>query len=654
MIANGGRCRIITSVQVDNETYAALEESRKRPEEAILDLPYSFNDSALLQGQLEKDYYSLFVALLKSGSIELKIAVTANNGGILHEKIGIVEDEEGKALSFSGSNNETVHGWAVNTEEFKVFPEWDISTAEFYKQDKNKFEDYWNDRVKSVRIVEIDDALKEKVFNVGAIDYDVNRLIGSISDQESGHAAGVDLAVGVGKVADRNLRAYQLAAIDHWKESDYVSIFEMATGTGKTFTSINALQSFKKDKGFLHCIIVVPLVTLVEQWKTDIASNISDVLVITASSANNNWKRDLRSLNISYQLGNEADFIVITTYATFSSEVFKSFVDSCPDDVVLVTDEMHNLVTNAGLKSATNPNYKYKLGLSATPTRLWKQEESALALSLFGNKPYVYSLEKAIENDFLVPYSYFISPVYLTVEEYEEYATLSKEISKLSAYHKSDEPSSAYSMALTKRAKIKKQAENKLHSLDNLVKKLRKFDLLKNTLIYVDSNAFLGLVQLLLTENHIKSTKFTGSETLEERIRTIEQLRAHKIDAIIAIKCLDEGVDIPSASNGIFLSNNTDPREYVQRLGRVLRRDDKSGKQQANVYDYIVLPPSNVDRGETIGRNLVKGELIRANFFKSLCLNQQEVSQTIGSIMDNYGYYFEEDELSYNQQEETI
>jgi len=650
MISNGGKIRLITSIQVDPETYRALDESRHSLTDAVRATNYE--DSEKLQNDLEKDYYTLFKTLLRDGILELRIAVSASDIGILHEKIGLVTDTTGKSLSFSGSNNETVYGWTKNVEEFKIFPGWEISTARFYQHDREKFDNYWNNNEKSIKVYEIDGAFKHNIFKLNELTENTENLVNRIEHYQNAKDEVNNTEV-ESKTASRELRDYQIEAINHWESSDYISIFEMATGTGKTFTSISALSHQRKQNGFLHCVVVVPLVTLVEQWKNDIASIIPDIAITVAAGSNHSWRSDLNSLSINRTLGNDADYIVITTYSTFSSEIFRDFINTTDNDITLVTDEMHNLVTDAGLVSAQNSNFKYRLGLSATPTRLWKQDESAMARKLFGNDPYLFSLERAISENFLVPYSYFIKPVFLTEGEYLDYQTLSKQISKLASYGDDSSSSQGYAMALTKRARIKKQAENKLYALELLVNTLRSDDNISSTLMYVDSNKFLTDVQNLLTKTHIKSSKFTGSESLQLRLDTINNLRNRNIDVIIAIKCLDEGVDIPSAINGIFLSNNTDPREYVQRLGRVLRRDDLGGKKEARVFDYLVLPPPETDRSDAVARNLVKGEVIRATFFKNLATNKYDVGSNLGEILDNYGYFFEPDELSYDQGKET-
>lgn len=645
MFVNGGKMRLITSIEVDQKIFESLNTSNDLTTQIIE--KYKIPDDPLeLKTELEKNYYSLFISLLKLGVIELKIALTVNGTGILHEKIGIIHDSEGMMLSFSGSNNETVYGWTQNIENFKVFPEWEESSKGYFNDDFNKFEKYWNGSSEKIIILSLDEALKQKIFKNYEQPKDVSELIEAIKLKERLEYKS--------PTHTRELRDYQKLAIEHWKDQQYISIFEMATGSGKTFTSLKALNHFKKTNGYLRCVLVVPLVTLVEQWENEVRSLVDGVTIINATGANSKWRSDFRKISQSAMLGTDDDFILITTYSTFSTQDFRDLVNSYPkNELILIADEMHNLVTENNINTASSDKFKYRLGLSATPTRLWKQDESSIVRNLFGGKSFVYSLADAIKSKALVEYVYQAVPIHLTEEEFDDYLDLSKQASRLShfASNKSKGPNPLATI-LTKRAIIKKQAENKFFALNQLIDTLKKRGDFQNALIYVDSNSSLTNVQLILTEKHIKSSKFTGDESLNQRNKVIKSLYSKQIEAIIAIKCLDEGVDIPSATIGIFLSNNTDPREYVQRLGRVLRRHEPTNKNLAYVFDFIVLPPTTVGSDNSVARNLVKTEVRRIKFFEELAKNENEVREELGSILDKFGYYFETDELTgYNDDE---
>lgn len=665
LISTGGKIRLISSVQVDDRTYELISsENYKFGDDFLEDF-----DLDTIRSEIENDYLSVFAWLYKNGQLEMKIAITNREKSMLHQKIGIITDSDCDSISFSGSNNETPNGWRHNIEQFKVFKSWNPHTTTFYESDREEFDTLWNDLSMRAKVISVDIAIKEKLVQKiekrrkGNIKDVVDRIklrehinsprITFAHGQDSHFFEGINKHDRSSERPKRNLRPYQEEAIKKWVSNGYKYIFEMATGSGKTFTALSGLQRFKNDKGFVRCLIVVPLLTLVEQWEAEVKSTLGPISTIVADGSNPQWRSDVRRLAQAARLGNDSDFVIVTTYSTFSTQDFRDLMDGFPnEDVILLADEMHNLVTENSIKSASSNKFKYRLGLSATPTRLWKPEESTVTRRLFGGESFVYSLGDAINDKALVEYEYHALPVHLTEGEYEEYESLSREASKLSHYASDSKGASPLARVLTRRAIIKKQAENKFVLLEQLIDKLRDSGTFNHSLIYVDSNPSLETVQKILTKKFIKSSKFTGEESSETRNSVIKSLDLEMIEAIVAIKCLDEGVDIPSAKNGIFLSNNTDPREYVQRLGRVLRRHDGSNKNVAHVYDFLVLPPQSVSTSNTIARNLVKSELIRAKFFEKLAKNSTDVNSELGNMLDIYGFYFEPEELMRHNTEE--
>lgn len=650
LISNGGKIRILTSVQVSSETYDAIIKSGDMNEGAFREADLNMDE---LLNELQKDYLRIFMYLYKIGLLEMKIAVLKNSSGILHQKIGIVRDRGGNAISFSGSNNETIGGILNNIEEFKVFRNWTIASSPYFASDESKFDKYWSDDVEGIKVVGIGSAIRDKLLSVVDVPDDVTAVIERIRKQEREQEKESN---GQEELPSRSLRDYQIDAINHWINNGYKSIFEMATGTGKTFTAISALKTFREKNSYLRAVVVVPLTTLSVQWKEDIKKVIPDITILNTST-DPRWKDELNNLSLSRKLGRNTDYILITTYSMFTKEDFNDRLIKLGDDLILLADEMHNLVNKNRLNTLGNPAYRYRLGLSATPTRLWQQEDSIVARKIFGDNSYQFTLSEAIDKGFLVPYHYHPLPVHLDADEYDKYVELSKDISRLSQY-KSDngDENSALNMKLIERSRIKKNAEGKIFTLENSLRSLQHDGPIHDALIYVDNEAFLSKLQIMLTRNNIRTTKFTGENKLDERLSTIDNLRNHSINAIIAIKCLDEGVDIPSAKTAFFLSNNTDPREYVQRLGRVLRLDIAGDKTISEIYDYLVMPPADIaykdEADRNIARNMIKNELIRSKFFNELSSNSGTAQDIIDDAVDKYGFYYEENELTYNTGEE--
>lgn len=646
LISREGKIRLITSVEVDCNTYQLISGNRDFDNQLFEKFELKVDK---IESQIEKDYLSVFSWLYNTGRLEMKIAVTNVGHGIMHQKVGLVTDADGKSISFSGSNNETVYGWTNNIEEFKVFKNWRIATASYYKSDRIKFDRLWANETTGVKVLEVDDAIKSRIVRITSSHEDIDIVVQRLKEQEK--ITGKNRIF----VKKRELFDFQKAAIQHWFDNEYMSIFEMATGTGKTFTSINALKQFREKEGYLRALVVVPLTTLTIQWQNDIEEIIDDIQIVN-TSVDSRWRETLHSLHLSSKLGQLSDIIIITTYSMFPRSDFQELIEKLGEDLILVTDEMHNLVTELGTSAAKNIIYKYKLGLSATPTRLWKPEESSSVAKLFGDNRFSYDISSALENGFLVPFNYYPIPVHLDINEYEDYVELSNQIRHIYATLEPFDDRTLLYKKLRDRAKIKKNSNSKIPALESQINKLQAINAMHHSLIYVDNKKFLKSLQIMLTKNNILSTKFIGDTPLEERLSTIDCLRTEAISAIVAIKCLDEGVDIPSAQTAFFLSNNTDPREYVQRLGRVLRIDRDGDKQHADVYDYLVMPPLNIEYGDdherTICRNLIKGELIRAKFFEGLALNGDDSKSDIFDAIDKYGFHFEDNELEYNIEKE--
>ena len=651
-VENNCKIRIITSVCVEDETWDAINESTK-----LSNVSRCLDDYTLdsVHDELDYNYLQLFMYLYSTGILEMKVAAVREGNGIFHEKIGIITDSFEDSVSFSGSNNETANGWINNIEEFKVFKDWEPVQATYCAIDKKKFETYWDGESNRFKVLTLDKAESEGLIRKTLKpDITIEEIKKRIYEQEN-----VKLYGGGNKPRTRQLRPYQKDAIAHWKNSNYISIFEMATGTGKTFTTVSALKQFREGNSSLHCVVGVPLISLLVQWRGELLSNFGEDLkiIVASSSVDNNWRKELSDLTIRLKMGLKTDFTILVPYVTLSNEDFVSKIRRIgADGMVFLADEMHNLVTERAMAVLSEEIFKYRLGLSATPVRLWAPKESKIVTAFFGDDPYIFSLEKAILEGFLVPYNYYVKPVHLTIDEFEDYCGISKEIGRYSAMGNQYKDSELN--ALLKRARIKKNAENKILALSGVIAENKKIGPISHSLFYVDNSEMLEKVQKTLLEYNIVSSKFTGEEDLATREDIIDAIRRKDINAIVAIKCLDEGVDIPSARNAYFISSNTDPREYIQRLGRVLRRDEKSGKTHSNIYDFIVLPPSNMrfsDVSErTIARNLVRNEVIRAKFFCELAKNAESAREEVDDIVGGIGMTFTEEELDLTNKEDGI
>jgi len=626
---NGGKIRILTSIKVDQQTLESLERYDGQISELPDSLIPTFNLDEL-QTQLEKDCYDIFVSLLRQGVIELRIAATADDAGILHQKVGIVTDYSGNAVAFNGSNNETYYGWKINIEKFMVFPSWESLTHQYYSSSQEDFDALWDNERDAVRVMSISQALRDNVLTLSQPDVSLEDKIVRVLADDSQNNTDEDKA-NVQEGSGVSIRPYQQEAINSWTNNNFRGLFEMATGTGKTFTGLFAVKSLANQNSKLFCVIAVPLRHLVPQWMEDIEKIFPNARIVKVGSDYPTWRDDLPFHVRQYYKGRTNIVIVLTTYASMGTNDFVNIIKSYDNDYCLIADEAHNAGTDRVLDVVRL--FKYRLGLSATPRNKWTDINEDRLVGTFGGIVYSYSLKDAIKNGVLVPYDYFPVAVYLNDEEAASYIELSRKISAVMGRDEETRNDEMLTALLNQRSAITKNAEEKNGLLRDLLGRLYERGQYNKMLVYCDNQSQIADAQSILSELHINSSKVTFQESLTDRWRLLKDFSLGFVNALVARKCLDEGVNMPSTKTAVLMASNTDSREYIQRLGRVLRT--YPGKEKSIIYDFIVLPPNSDDINKY--KYLLRSELERVAFFQDNALNAERVASFKNDI-----------ELSYN------
>ena len=224
------------------------------------------------------------------------------------------------------------------------------------------------------------------------------------------------------------------------------------------------------------------------------------------------------------------------------------------------------------------------MGLTATPVRYFDDIGTNFVFDFLGNTIYSFSIKQAQKEGFLCQYRYHISFVDINKQELEKYLQLTKLIAM---NHNKDEEKTT--KLLFKRAKLIKDANSKYSEFEKLVKNLKKeFQL---CLIYTDEDQ-LPTIRMVLKKFDVMYGEFLGKTVDNERKELILKIESRMIDAIVAIKCLNEGIDIPPLRLGIFLSSSKNSREFIQRRGRLLRTYEAKGV--VDIYDIIVAPDPRI------------------------------------------------------------
>ncbi|HIP71642.1 MAG TPA: DEAD/DEAH box helicase, partial [Anaerolineae bacterium] len=426
------------------------------------------------------------------------------------------------------------------------------------------------------------------------------------------------------------LRDYQEEAIAAWFAHDCRGLFEMATGTGKTITALAASARLYARERRLAVIIAVPYQHLVDQWREEAAA--FGCKPILAYQSKSSWLDGLNHEIIEFN-GRYRPFIsVIVTHTTFISPDFQAAIARLQGPSLLIADEAHHLGAERSRQNYPH-QIPYRLALSATPDRWFDDVGTAALRAYFGETVFAFTLEQAIGVS-LTPYYYYPHLVPLTDEEMSEYEALSAKIARL-VNQEDIETQEALKMLLIKRARLLNTAVNKLQTLSNLID--QESDV-THTLFYCAPRQIDDVMRLVGWEKGILIDQFTAAESAKERQRLLSDFAGGNLQALAAMKCLDEGVDVPSTRTAYFLASSSNPREFIQRRGRILRKFP--GKKHSIIHDLIAAPPDTLDQAAPTfqaERSIIRRELQRFKEFANPALNKHQALDVIWDLAEHYG-----------------
>ncbi len=598
LINNGGGMKLLISPELSKDD---LEIIQKHGLEALPEM------NAFDPGPMPDDHLKALAWMLDAGRLEIKIIVPRNHeNALFHEKIGFFFDSDGNVLSFSGSINETASGWMKNIEEFKVFRSWDKTQNEEYLQiDLAKFLKYWNNlRNDTATVYAIPEAIKEKILKVRPDDiwelglmnrYRANK---SRTTKEKKEKEPLQLFV------------HQKEAVQWWVKHNFVSMFIMATGAGKTISAIGCIFEKLKDNEPLLVIVSTPQTLLSEQWKkefTNLKVPIQRQIIVDGNDGSKK-RAQMEMLLMDINKGQRKNGVVFTTHNSSSRDTFISIIRRAKGEckILYICDEAHAAGSRQFQKGLMD-EYDYRIALTATPKRMFDDDGTENLMRYFGNAPFEFSIREAMSTinpntgyPFLNPYNYHPVFVSLNDKEYNDYHTLTRRITI--EKHKKDIDQNKLDMMYKKRARIIKNAAEKPEVLKELVQQLNPRTM-TNTIIYV-SDKHIDTVMMNLKRQGARPGKITEETSARSRKgmaseRTIEinAFNAHERGCLVAINCLNEGIDIKNACTAIIMSSSTNEREFIQRIGRVIRY--APGKPISKIYDFIIcLPDGTIPYGE--------------------------------------------------------
>lgn len=652
MVINGGHIQLIASPRLSEEDIIAIQKGYENREKIV--------ENAILREFKEpKNYFeserlNMLATLIADERLDIKIAFThdKNQLGIYHEKMGLIYDADNNIIAFSGSTNESETAFIANYEVLDVFCSWqsDFEGKKVYEKEL-AFNMLWTNADSKVTIIDFPEVATKKLleYKRDTVDKKIDYIEFLEATQEKEKIDPPRNVFRIPPDVSYDDHPYQMEAINNWIDSGGQGIFDMATGSGKTLTALGALATLsEKLNDNLGVIILCPYQHLVEQWVEDIKRfNVNPLICY----ANYDWKKKFKLTIQDYQFGVIKSFCAIMVNASYSTDYVQDILKSIKGNYCLVVDEAHNFGATK-LRKCMLEGFKYRLALSATLERHYDDEGTKCLYDYFKRKCIVFTLEDAITQGFLTPYYYYPVPVYLDPDELKEYIVLTEKILSILRMHDDEDLPESAKRLLIKRARIIAGARNKLKALEELMENYKNDN---NILVYCgatkvffdreddydedDARQIEKVVDILGNKLNMRVSMFTSKEDAYERERIKSSFaEGDLLQALVAIKCLDEGVNIPGIKTAFILASSTNPKEYVQRRGRVLRT--AKGKTHAVIYDFITLP-RRLDSSDPIEDidceiALFNRERERLDDFVKLCENPSDSFKLIDKIDDFY------------------
>lgn len=684
-ISKGGKMRLVINHIVSTEDKDAISKGLKGGFINCFDLT-DFDQLRKTFDEYTQQFFECLAFLIYHKRIDIRIIKPRNKKGISHTKSGQFRDGD-STTSFTGSANFTISGLFNNLEEIKIdrSDSLDAMTRKRIESQSEEFNSIMRGTKRNIEYLSPENLISAIKTNYG--DKDIEELLDveaklrkikhdkkvqELKQQESVVSEPIEEILPCFPFPS-GPRDYQQLAFDNWKNNGQKGLFAMATGTGKTITSLNCLLEIYKRKGYYKAIILVPTITLVNQWEQE-CRKFRFSNIIKVYSKNLVWRDEVERVHFNEKYKSDKDpevsYIIISTYASYSREkVFNVLNGFDKRRVLVIADECHNMGSGSLVKRLKEIPYLRRIGLSATPERQFDENGNNKLRKFFGSEEhytYEYSMKEAIDKGVLCRYMYYPHIVKLTSDEMDAYLELSEKISRYFNYNTCsfDEQDEMLKRLLLARKRIIHKAVNKLAMFKEIIqKRFEEKGNLKYSLIYVpegnrpdyigsaddfdhteeiaddnDAEHLINQYTLAVTEidRSVTVRKFVSGQ--QDREEILSDFAAGKLHVLTSMKCLDEGVDVPRSELAIFCSSTGNPRQFIQRRGRVLRTH--KDKKMAELHDLVVVPevsPNSNSNSYRMEQSLLRGELARVNNFALLSENPSYSEMELRGVLDHYG-----------------
>ena len=650
LIDNGGSIDLVIGQPVDQRDEKSIHIGKKDAnkgggydELCLLKLRKLFAeienspDTSIKEGLPFK--LGLLTNLIGSKRLNIKFSfkkaklIDPNTPGIQHLKSCIFYGSNNEMIVWESSGNFSRNALRESAESVSVFKSWDPETG--YNKHAPRiirtFERFWSKDPALTEWKTVD--VPSNFYKEFTAKFPLSNTKNSKHKQPTASSA-LEPEPEINEVKKIKLFDHQALVIKNWKKNDFTGLVEHATGSGKSFTGIFAIKEFFEERGGTNAIVIVPGKILLKQWKIDLENIFPEAVISFVGGGRNQKWRD--NLHI-YTKPQQQKQIVIAIRASASKEDFVSRVHP-GEHLMLLADEVHTLGATDSQKILTL-QVGAKMGLSATVDRSNDPEGTKRIRDYFGNKlEPLYGIKEGIADKRLVKYFYFPKKILLTATEEDEWIKLSKEIrQKVASFmSKKDIKKSSFpqslKMLLITRAAIAKEAANKTEAALNIIKEKYNEEESQRWLVYCQNKVQLEKLGERLSKYNYEYFKYY-SDLPEEGQKASLEIFEKKGGIMLSIKCLDEGVDIPAADHALILASSSNRREFIQRRGRVLRKDPNNYAKQAYIFDLVT---TSLNTKEESIKSLVRTEVTRGLEFSENAINTDTSTNFLENILIDY------------------
>lgn len=508
----------------------------------------------------------LFAWMVANEYLVLKFAFPEHieQPGIFHEKIGIFQFPWGDQVAFTGSANESEHGYERNYESIDVYRSWIVGDEERVRIKQEQFEEAWSAKALGLKVLPLSNESAALIRSKAPVEKPVIETQSSFVVKENPAAYG--------QQQENQQWQHQDEAIAKFLEIRH-GVLEMATGTGKTRTAIKALTVLDQQNQIDGVVISTDGTDLLDQWRKEI-----EAWAVKRSRP----YRVLRHYAQHHELGEFAlnpNRAVLVVSREQLVSLFNRLEPAAKERLIIIHDEVHGL-GSPSLRSqlaGQHQAFGYRLGLSATPEREYDQDGTKFIFDEIGNVFFQFELKDAIERGILCEFDYV--PLSYPLTDNDRFR-LRQVYSKQAVRKQEGRPMTEQELWM-ELARVYKTAEMKPQAFAEFLQ--ANPQIIESAILFVENRAYgERILDIVDQYTHRYRTYYA-----EDDRRNLTEFGKGRIDCLITCHRISQGIDMKNLKNVILFSSARARLETIQRIGRCLRSDPQNPGKRAIVIDFV-------------------------------------------------------------------